>query len=136
MDSREKYKPDEFAYDPRFPVPHGRPRFVRPRTSFHGVMDQRPGKAQDVLVYTQTREARTGVTGPIKVVAIRFHVRPRHRFHAKTHRRAPNGEARNLTDGILACVSARLDKAELAQRVKLFVDDDAGVTSKRLPAGP
>ena len=66
-------------------------------------MDQRPvEKRNDVLVYTSAPlKQDLEVTGPIRVVLYASTSAPDTDFTAKLVDVFPNGEARNLTDGIL-----------------------------------
>jgi len=65
-------------------------------------MDQRPiEKRRDVLVYSTPPVASDlEVTGPIKAFSVASHSAG-YRFPVKLVDVFPNGEARNLTDGIL-----------------------------------
>jgi putative CocE/NonD family hydrolase len=130
----KKSKPDEFAYDPRFPVPTmGGAVCCDPKVFPWGPMDQRSvEKRNDVLVYTsQPMKRELEVTGPIKVVLYVSTSAPDTDFTAKIIDVFPNGEARNLTDGILRMRYRHgLDKAELAQPREIYpLTIDAGVTS-------
>jgi putative CocE/NonD family hydrolase len=130
----KKSKPDEFAYDPRYPVPTmGGAVCCDPKIFPWGPMDQRPvEKRNDVLVYTsQPMKLELEVTGPIKVVLYASTSAPDTDFTAKIIDVFPNGEARNLTDGILRMRYRHgLDKAELAQPGEIYpLTIDAGVTS-------
>ena len=82
-----------------------------------GPMDQRPvEKRKDVLVYTSAPlKQDLEVTGPIRVVLYASTSAPDTDFTAKLVDVFPNGEARNLTDGILRVRYRHgLDKPELA----------------------
>ncbi|HEY6393129.1 MAG TPA: CocE/NonD family hydrolase [Bryobacteraceae bacterium] len=130
----KKSKPDEFAYDPRYPVPTmGGPVCCDPKVFPWGPMDQRPvEKRNDVLVYTsQPMKRELEVTGPIKVVLYASTSALDTDFTAKIIDVFPNGEARNLTDGILRMRYRHgLEKAELAQPGEIYpLTIDAGVTS-------
>ncbi len=130
----KKSKPDEFAYDPRYPVPTmGGAVCCDPKIFPWGPMDQRPvEKRNDVLVYTtQPMKRELEVTGPIKVVLYVSTSAPDTDFTAKIIDVFPNGEARNLTDGILRMRYRHgLEKAELAQPGEIYpLTIDAGVTS-------
>ena len=81
-------------------------------------MDQRPvEKRKDVLVYTTAPlKQDLEVTGPIRVVLYASTSAADTDFTAKLVDVFPNGEARNLTDGILRIRYRHgLDKPELAQ---------------------
>ncbi len=130
----KKSKPDEFAYDPRYPVPTmGGAVCCDPKIFPWGPMDQRPvEKRNDVLVYTSRPMKRElEVTGSIKVVLYASTSAQDTDFTAKIVDVFPNGEARNLTDGILRVRYRRgLDKVELAQPGEIYpLTIDAGVTS-------
>jgi putative CocE/NonD family hydrolase len=130
----KKSKPDEFAYDPRYPVPTmGGAVCCDPKIFPWGPMDQRSvEKRNDVLVYTsQPMKRELEVTGPIKVVLYASTSGPDTDFTAKIIDVFPNGEARNLTDGILRMRYRHgLDKVELAQPGEVYpMTIDAGVTS-------
>jgi putative CocE/NonD family hydrolase len=130
----KKSKPDEFAYDPRFPVPTmGGAVCCDPKVFPWGPMDQRSvEKRNDVLVYTsQPMKRELEVTGPIRVVLYASTSALDTDFTAKIIDVFPNGEARNLTDGILRMRYRHgLEKAELAQPGEVYpLTIDAGVTS-------
>jgi uncharacterized protein len=96
--------PDGFVYDPRNPIPtRGGAVCCNPRVFPWGPMDQRPvERRQDVLVYTTPPLKRElEVVGPIHVVLYASTSARDTDFTAKLVDVMPNGEARNLTDGIL-----------------------------------
>ncbi len=131
---------DSFVYDPRNPVPtRGGAVCCDPKIIPWGPIDQRPvEKRKDVLVYTTARlKQDLEVTGPIRVVLYASTSALDTDFTAKLVDVFPNGEARNLTDGILR-VRYRdgLEKAELAEPGKVYrLAIDAGVTSNVFLAG-
>ena len=96
-------------------------------------MDQRPvERRNDVLVYTsQPMKREMEVTGPIKVVLYASTSALDTDFTAKIVDVFPNGEARNLTDGILRMrYHHGVDRSELAQPGEVYpLTIDAGVTS-------
>lgn len=126
--------PDEFVFDPHVPVPTGGGSVCcNPKVFAWGPMDQRPvERRQDVLVFSSpvlTRDLE--VTGPIQVVLYAATSAPDTDFTAKLVDVFPNGEARNLTDGILRLryrdSIEKPEKAKPGQIYKLILD--AGVTS-------
>ena len=131
---------DSFTYDPRNPVPtRGGAVCCDPKIFPWGPIDQRPvEKRQDVLVYSSApMQQDLEVTGPIRVLLYASTSALDTDFTAKLVDVFPNGEARNLTDGILR-VRYRdgLDKAELAEPGKVYpLVIDAGVTSNVFLAG-
>ena len=131
---KKKDKPDQFTYDPRYPVPtRGGAVCCDPRIFPWGPIDQRPVEQRnDVLVYTSPAlKQDLEVTGPIQVVVYASTSAPDTDFTAKLVDVFPNGEARNLTDGILRMrYRHSLEKAELAQTGQIYpLTIDAGVTS-------
>ena len=85
-----------------------------------------------MLVYTSDPTKRNfEVTGPIRVILYASTSAPDTDFTAKLIDVFPNGEARNLTDGLLRLRYRHgLDKAELAQPGEIYpLTIDAGVTS-------
>jgi len=131
---------DSFTYDPRNPVPtRGGAVCCDPKIFPWGPIDQRPvEKRKDVLVYTSSPlKQDLEVTGPIRVVLYASTSAPDTDFTAKLVDVFPNGEARNLTDGILRLrYRDGLEKAELAEPGKVYpLTIDAGVTSNVFLAG-
>jgi putative CocE/NonD family hydrolase len=132
--------PDTFVYDPKNPVPTlGGAVCCDPRVFPWGPIDQRPiEKRPDVLVYTgPPLGSAMEVTGPIQVVLYVSSSAPDTDFTAKLVDVFPDGEARNLTDGIL-----RVRYRESLENPKLMVPGevyklsiDAGVTSNVFLAG-
>jgi uncharacterized protein len=105
----EAFPPDSFTYDPRNPVPTmGGAVCCDPKIFPWGPMDQRPvEKRKDVLVYTSAPlKQDLEVTGPVRVVLYASTSAPDTDFTAKLVDVFPNGEARNLTDGICECAIA------------------------------
>jgi putative CocE/NonD family hydrolase len=131
---------DQFTYDPRNPVPtNGGAVCCDPKIFPWGPMDQRPvEKRRDVLVYTGAPlKQDLEVTGPIRVVLYASTSARDTDFTAKLVDVFPNGEARNLTDGILRIRYRQgLDKPDLAQPGDIYpLTIDAGVTSNVFLAG-
>jgi putative CocE/NonD family hydrolase len=131
---RKKAKPDLFAYDPRSPVQtRGGAVCCDPKIFPWGPIDQRPiEQRNDVLVYTSTPlKDNVEVTGPIQMVLYASTSAPDTDFTAKLLDVFPNGEARNLTDGILRIRYRQgLEKARLARPGEIYpLTIDAGVTS-------
>jgi len=131
---------DQFIYDPRNPAPtRGGAVCCDPKIFPWGPMDQRPvEKRKDVLVYTSAPlKQDLEVTGPIRVVLYASTSAADTDFTAKLVDVFPNGEARNLTDGILRIRYRHgLDKPELAQPGEVYpLNIDAGVTSNVFLAG-
>ncbi len=132
--SDRKAKPDHFTYKPYDPVPTmGGAVCCDPKIFPWGPMDQRQiEKRRDVLVYTSDPLKRNlEVTGPIRVILYASTSAPDTDFSAKLIDVFPNGEARNLTDGLLRLRYRHgIDKAELAQPDEVYpLAIDAGVTS-------
>jgi uncharacterized protein len=125
---------DSYTDDPRNPVPtRGGAVCCDPKVFPWGPIDQRPvEKRKDVLVYTSAPlKHDLEVTGPVRVVLYVSTTALDTDFTAKLVDVFPNGEARNLTDGILR-VRYRdgLEKSELAEPGKVYrLTIDAGVTS-------
>ncbi len=95
---------DRFLYDPGKPVPtRGGAVCCRPTVFPWGPMDQRSvERRKDVLVYTSALlERELEVIGPIRVQLYISSSAPDTDFTAKLVDVFPDGEARNLTDGIL-----------------------------------
>jgi putative CocE/NonD family hydrolase len=131
---------DSFTYDPRNPVPtRGGAVCCDPKIFPWGPIDQRPvEKRKDVLVYTSApMKQDLEVTGPIRVVLYASTSALDTDFTAKLVDVFPDGEARNLTDGILRVRYRQgLEKPELAEPGKVYpLMIDAGVTSNVFLAG-
>ena len=130
----KKSRADRFRYDPRHPVPtRGGAVCCDPKIFPWGPMDQRAvEKRGDVLVYTSAPlKQDLEVTGPVRVRLYVATSAPDTDFTAKLVDVFPNGEARNLTDGILRLRYRHgLEKAELARPGEIYpLVIDAGVTS-------
>jgi uncharacterized protein len=136
----KKNTADHFRYDPRNPAPtRGGAVCCDPKVFPWGPMDQRAVENRaDVLVYTSAPlKEDLEVTGPIRVMLYASTSAPDTDFTAKLVDVFPNGEARNLTDGILR-VRYRdgLERAELARPGQIYsLAIDAGVTSNVFLAG-
>jgi uncharacterized protein len=131
---------DHFIFDPHVPVPtRGGAVCCDPKIFPWGPMDQRSvEKRQDVLVYTsEPLKKDLEVTGPIHVTLCASTSAPDTDFTAKLVDVFPNGEARNLTDGILRVRYRNgLNKPELAKPGEIYpLSIDAGVTSNVFLAG-
>jgi len=131
---------DSFIYDPRNPVPtRGGAVCCDPKIFPWGPIDQRTvEKRKDVLVYTSAPLSQDmEVTGPIRLVVYAATSAQDTDFTAKLVDVFPNGEARNLTDGILRMrYRDGLEKAELAEPGRIYpLTIDAGVTSNVFLAG-
>jgi uncharacterized protein len=97
-------KTDEYVYDPANPVPTiGGPLCCDPRHLEPGPRDQRPAEARDdVLVYSTPPFAQdTEVTGPVTLELYAKSSAVDTDFTAKLVDVAPDGFARNLTEGII-----------------------------------
>jgi putative CocE/NonD family hydrolase len=124
---------DHYLFDPNRPVPtRGGPVCCNPRVFPWGPMDQRGvEERKDVLVYTSSPLKRDLETvGPVKVVLYVATTARDTDFTAKLVDVAPDGVARNLTDGILRLrYRNSLEKAELAKPGEVYrITVDAGVT--------
>lgn len=129
-----KAEPDRFEFDPHNPVPTaGGAACCNPNQFLWGPMDQRAiEQRSDVLVFTSpTLHEDLEVTGPVSVVLYVSTSVPDTDFTAKLVDVFPNGEARNLTDGILRLrYRNSLEKPQLATPGQVYeVNIDAGVTS-------
>jgi putative CocE/NonD family hydrolase len=101
---RDDGRPDVYLYDPFHPVPTaGGQLCCYPAQFDPGVYDQRPVEARpDVLVYaTPPLEQDVEVTGPVRLHLWASTTAPDTDFTAKLVDIAPDGFARNLTDGII-----------------------------------
>ena len=131
---------DEFFYDPDNPVPtRGGAVCCNSKVFPWGPMDQREVEARsDVLVYsTPALRDDIEVTGEIVVVLYASTSAPDTDFTAKLVDVFPNGEARNLCDGILRLrYREGLDKARLAKPGEVYaLRIPTGVTSNVFKAG-
>jgi uncharacterized protein len=126
--------PERFEFDPANPVPTiGGSTCCNPKVFPWGPMDQRPvERRSDVLVFT-TPPVREDleVIGPVRVVLYAATSAPDTDFTAKLVDVFPNGEARNLTDGILRLrYRDSLESPHLATPGQIYeLNIDAGVTS-------
>jgi putative CocE/NonD family hydrolase len=125
---------DAFVYDPRDPVPtRGGALCCNPKVFAWGPMDQRSvERRQDVLVYTSAPLRKdVEVIGPIRVVLYAATSARDTDFTAKLVDVLPDGEARNLTDGILRIrYRNSLEKPELAKPGEVYkLTIDAGTTA-------
>ena len=126
--------PDEFVLRSTESGPDARRRsLLRSEVFPWGPLDQRPvEKRRDVLVYSSAPLRHDlEVTGPMKVVLYVSSSAPDTDFTAKLVDVFPNGEARNLTDGILRLrYRDSLEKPEPVKPGEMYkVTIDAGVTS-------
>jgi putative CocE/NonD family hydrolase len=138
--SLRRASPDRFEFDPRNPVPTaGGAVCCNPKVFPWGPMDQRPVEQRpDVLVFTSPPlKENLEVTGPVRVVLYAATSAPDTDFTAKLVDVFPNGDARNLTDGILRMrYRNSLEKPELAKPGEIYkLTIDAGVTSNVFLAG-
>jgi putative CocE/NonD family hydrolase len=127
-------KPDRFEFDPQHPVPTaGGSTCCNPKVFPWGPMDQRAiERRSDVLVFSSPPlKEDLEVTGPVQVVLSAATSAPDTDFTAKLVDVFPNGEARNLTDGILRLrYRDSLAQARLANPGEIYkITIDAGVTS-------
>jgi hypothetical protein len=125
---------DAFVFDPRDPAPtRGGAVCCNPRVLPWGPMDQRPvERRKDVLVYTgKPLESDLETIGPVVVTLYAATSAKDTDFTAKLVDVFPDGNARNLTDGILRLrYRASLDKPELARPGEVYkLSIDAGVTA-------
>jgi putative CocE/NonD family hydrolase len=130
----KKEKNDSFTYDPAKPVPTvGGAVCCDPKIFPWGPLDQRGVENRnDVLVYTSKPVPRDlEVTGAIHLVAYVSSSAPDTDFTAKLVDVFPDGEARNLTDGILRLrYREGLDRPLPGHPGEIYpVTIDAGVTS-------
>ncbi len=130
----KKDKADQFLYDPQKPVPTmGGAVCCNPKIFPWGPMDQRTvERRSDVLVYTTKPLKRAlEVTGPVRVMLYAATSMPDTDFTAKIVDVFPNGDARNLTDGLIRLrYRAGIQKAVLARPGEIYpITIDAGVTS-------
>ncbi|MCC6859168.1 MAG: CocE/NonD family hydrolase [Bryobacterales bacterium] len=125
--------PDRFTYDPRKPVPTmGGAVCCDARMLPAGPMDQRPvERRKDVLVYTSPPlKQDLEVIGPVEVALYVSTSARDTDFTAKLVDVFPDGQARNLTDGILRLrYRDSLEKPAPAQPGRVYrIRIDAGVT--------
>ncbi len=124
---------DRYVFDPRDPVPtRGGAVCCNPRVFPWGPMDQRPVEARkDILIYTTKPLKRdVEVVGPVQAVLWVATSAKDTDFTAKLVDVAPDGYARNLTDGILRLrYRNSLERPESAQPGQVYqITVDAGVT--------
>jgi uncharacterized protein len=127
-------KPDEFAYDPRNPMPtRGGAVCCNFRVFRPGPLDQREVERRtDVLVYTgEELKKDLEVTGTVRVLLYVSTSAPDTDFTAKLVNVFPDGSAINVTDGLLRLRYRNgVDKPELAKPGEIYqATIDAGVTS-------
>ncbi|MEP6534714.1 MAG: CocE/NonD family hydrolase [Bryobacteraceae bacterium] len=132
--------PDDFAYDPRNPVPtNGGAICCNPRIFPWGPKDQSEVEARDdVLVFsTPPLKQDLEVTGPIRVVLYASTSQPDTDFTAKLVDVLPSGVPHNLTDGALRLrYRNSLDQPVLAHPGEIYqISIDTGVTSNVFRAG-
>jgi putative CocE/NonD family hydrolase len=131
---------DQFVFDPYNPVPtRGGAVCCNPKVFPWGPMDQRPAEARkDVLVYTTRplKHPMEAIGGVQAVLYVASSARDTD-FTAKLVDVFPDGEARNLTDGILRLrYRNSLEKPELATPGEIYrVTVDAGVTANMFLKG-
>jgi putative CocE/NonD family hydrolase len=133
-------KPDQFVYEPKNPAPtEGGAVCCNPRVLPWGPRDQRAvEKRKDVLVYSSAPLTRAmEVTGPVRVILYVSTSQQDTDFTAKLVDVFPDGEARNLTDGILRLrYRESLQKPMLARPGEVYpIVIDAGVTSNQFGEG-
>ena len=125
---------DRYVFDPRDPVPtRGGAVCCNPKVFAWGPMDQRTvEQRRDVLVYTtKPLKQDMEVVGPVQAILYISTSAKDTDFTAKLVDVAPDGSARNLTDGILRLRYRNgLEKAELAKPGAVYqITVDAGVTA-------
>jgi putative CocE/NonD family hydrolase len=125
---------DRFVFDPLDPAPaRGGAVCCNPIVFPWGPMDQRPVEARkDVLVYsTPPLTADLEVIGPVRVTLYAATSARDTDFTAKLVDVAPDGYARNLTDGILRLrYRDSLERPSLASPGEVYrITIDAGVTA-------
>jgi putative CocE/NonD family hydrolase len=132
--------PDSYVYDPRNPVPtRGGSVCCNPKVFPWGPMDQRHvEKRPDVLVYTTPPLKRDlQVVGQIRVVLYASTSARDTDFTAKLVDVQPDGEALNLTDGILRMrYRDSLETPELAKPGQIYkLTIEAGPTANLFQKG-
>lgn len=131
---------DEYTYDPGRPVStRGGAVCCNPKAFPWGPMDQRAVEARDdVLVYTSAPlKQDLEVTGTVRVTAWVSTSAPDTDFTAKLVDVFPDGQARNLCDGILRLrYRESLSNPVLASQGEIYeIAIDAGVTSNVFKTG-
>jgi uncharacterized protein len=132
--------PDHYSYDPHDPAPtRGGPVCCRPAKFPWGAMDQREVENRaDVLSYSsEPLPADRELTGPVRAVLYVSTSARDTDFTVKFVDVFPDGQAINLTDGILRLRYRQgLDRAVLAQPNEIYkIGVDAGVTSNLFRQG-
>jgi putative CocE/NonD family hydrolase len=132
--------PDTYVYDPRNPVPtRGGAVCCNPKVFPWGPMDQRPvERRRDVLVYSTAPLKRDlEVVGQIRVVLYASTSARDTDFTAKLVDVLPDGEARNLTDGILRLrYRDSIETPQLAQPGHVYkLTIEAGATANLFQKG-
>ncbi len=131
---------DEYTYNPKRPVPtNGGSVCCNPKQFPWGPMDQRTVEGrEDVLIYTSSPlKQDLEATGPVRVVLFVSTSAPDTDFTAKLVDVFPDGNARNLCDGILRLrYRGSLSKPTLAKAGEVYeVVIEAGVTSNVFRSG-
>ena len=131
---------DEYTYDPRHPVPtRGGAICCNPAVFPWGPMDQRAVESrEDVLVYSsEPLKKDMEVTGEVRAILHVSTSAPDTDFTAKLVDVFPDGQTRNLCDGILRLrYRASLRKPELAKPGEIYtITIPAGVTSNVFKSG-
>ena len=132
--SPRRAQPERFEFDPSNPVPTaGGATCCNPKLFAWGPMDQRAvERRSDVLVFsTPPLHEDLEVIGPVRVVLYAATSAPDTDFTAKLVDVFPDGQARNLTDGILRLrYRDSLETPHLAMPGEIYeLNIDAGVTS-------
>lgn len=132
--------PDEYTYDPRKPVPtQGGSVCCNPKIFAWGPRDQTSIESRaDVLVYTSAPlKQELEVTGTVRAVLYVATSAPDTDFTAKLVMVQPDGQTRNLTDGILRLrYRNTLESPELARPREVYaITIDCGVTSYQFKPG-
>ena len=136
----ERSPRDRFVFDPRDPAPtRGGAVCCNPRVLPWGPMDQRPvEQRKDVLVYTtKPLESDLETIGPVQVILYAATSAKDTDFTAKLVDVLPDGNARNLTDGILRLrYRGALNNPQLAKPGEVYrISIDAGVTANAFLKG-
>lgn len=131
---------DRYVFDPHDPVPtRGGPVCCNPKVFPWGPMDQRSvEQRKDVLVYTtHPLTGDTEVIGPVQAILYIATSARDTDFTAKLVDVAPDGYARNLTDGILRLrYRNSLEHPELVKEGEIYrIAVDAGVTGNTFLKG-
>ena len=131
---------DEYTYDPHHPVPtRGGAICCNPTVFPWGPMDQRPVESRDdVLVYSsEPLKKDMEVTGEVRAILHVSTSAPDTDFTAKLVDVFPDGQTRNLCDGVLRLrYRTSLRKPELAKPGEIYtITIPAGVTSNVFKSG-